>query len=211
MPFLRNLLETAMGNLLPVLILVALLVLVYLVGRTQGDEPTTLARGGSAPRDTVKPIQKAPELVPVAVAEPPHKQHSLLIADDSAVVRAKLTRLFKGAGYNVTAVNDGLEALQAIPTDFFSVLITDLEMPNLGGIELIASVHGALETEDLPIIAITGHDALQAQIRDCEGLYGIFRKPWNDRELLKRVETLCQVRQRPTGPIELVDSVHQLA
>jgi hypothetical protein len=38
---------------------------------------------------------------------------------------------------------------------------------------------------------------LQAHVRDVQGLYGIFRKPWNDRELLKRVEALSMLRQPP--------------
>ena len=78
------------------------------------------------------------------------------------------------------------------------VMITDLEMPNKNGFELIADVQGALETEDLPIIAITGHEELQGRVHQIQGLYGIFKKPWSDRDLLKRIETLTQLRQR--GP-----------
>ena len=134
--------------------------------------------------------------VPAAPAEPP----ALLVVDDSAVVRAKLRKLLEGAGYRVVLANDGQEALAALPGDFFSVLITDLEMPNMGGVELIAHVQGSQDTEDLPIIAITGHDELQAHVRDCQGLYGIFRKPWNDRELLRRVEALAGLRVRQAQP-----------
>ena len=76
----------------------------------------------------------------------------------------------------------------------FEVLVTDLEMPNMNGIELIAAVQGNMDTEDLPIVAITGHDELHARVHDCQGLYGIFKKPWNDRELLKRIEALAALR-----------------
>jgi DNA-binding response OmpR family regulator len=58
-------------------------------------------------------------------------------------------------------------------------------------------VQGSMETEDLPILAITGHDELSARVHDYQGLYGIFKKPWNDRELLKRVEALAALRKRP--------------
>ena len=71
---------------------------------------------------------------------------------------------------------------------------TDLEMPNKDGFELIADVHGALSTEDLPVIAITGHDELHGRVGQIEGVYGIFKKPWNDRELLKRVDSLRHLR-----------------
>jgi response regulator RpfG family c-di-GMP phosphodiesterase len=75
------------------------------------------------------------------------------------------------------------------------VLITDLEMPNKDGFELIAAVQGSIETEDMPVIAITGHDEMSARVHQVQGLYGIFKKPWNDRELLKRVETLATLRK----------------
>jgi len=75
------------------------------------------------------------------------------------------------------------------------VLITDLEMPNKDGFELIADVKGSLATEDLPIIAITGHEELQTRVHEVQGLFGIFKKPWNDRELLKRVEALASLRK----------------
>jgi CheY-like chemotaxis protein len=119
----------------------------------------------------------------------------LLVADDSAVARAKLRKLFEGAGYEVTLAADGEEALELIGKQSFSLLITDLEMPKLDGFQVIASVKGSLETEDMPIIAITGHEELSARVNDCQGLYGIFKKPWNDRELLKRVAAVSTLRR----------------
>jgi CheY-like chemotaxis protein len=126
-----------------------------------------------------------------------HAPPSILLVDDSAVARAKLRKLFEAAGYETATANDGREALEAIAGKHFSVLITDLEMPNMDGFELIAAVQGSMETEDLPILAITGHDELSARVHDYQGLYGIFKKPWNDRELLKRVEALAALRKRP--------------
>lgn len=131
----------------------------------------------------------APE--PVVPEGPP----TVLIADDSAVVRTKLKRLLEGAGFVVVQVNDGNEALEQLDDKpQIAVLITDLEMPNKDGFELIADVQGSLATEDLPVIAITGHDELHGRVGQIEGVYGIFKKPWNDRELLKRVESLVHLR-----------------
>lgn len=132
---------------------------------------------------------------PSAAPAVPEGPPTILIADDSAVVRTKLKRLLEGAGFRVVQVNDGNEAmaeLEAKPE--IAVLITDLEMPNKDGFELIADVHGSLTTEDLPVIAITGHDELHGRVGQIEGVYGIFKKPWNDRELLKRVESLVHLR-----------------
>lgn len=125
----------------------------------------------------------------------PEGPATVLVADDSAVVRTKLKRLLEGAGFVVVQVNDGNEAMAQLDArPEIAVLITDLEMPNKDGFELIADVHGSLATEDLPVIAITGHDELHGRVGQIEGVYGIFKKPWNDRELLKRVESLVHLR-----------------
>jgi CheY-like chemotaxis protein len=141
--------------------------------------------------------QKNDEATPPAV--PADNRVPILLVDDSAVARAKLGKLFEGAGYKVQLAVDGVEAMELLAKDFFAVLVTDLEMPKMSGIELIAAVQGSMETEDLPVIAITGHDELHAHVHEYQGLYGIFKKPWNDRELLKRVEALARLRQRPQG------------
>ncbi|MDC8784856.1 response regulator [Roseateles koreensis] len=170
-------LPAALGPyLLPLLIAVPLAIVVFVISARRGDDPTA--------RDTVAPSTLQPESV------------HLLVVDDSAVARAKLGRLFEGAGYPVTLARDGVEALACLAERRFDVLITDLEMPNKDGFELIAAVQGSLETEDLPVIAITGHDEMQARVHQVQGLYGIFKKPWNDRELLKRVETLSSLRRK---------------
>ncbi len=126
----------------------------------------------------------------------PNEKVSVLLVDDSAVARAKLRKLFESHGYLVETAGDGAEALETIQKTHFAVVVTDLEMPTMDGFELIAAVQGSMETEDIPMIAITGHDELQARVNDMKGLYGIFKKPWNDRELLKRVQALSSMRGR---------------
>lgn len=54
---------------------------------------------------------------------------AILVVDDSAVARAKLSKLFEAAGYRVELAKDGLEAIEKLSHDFFFVLLTDLEMP----------------------------------------------------------------------------------
>ena len=120
---------------------------------------------------------------------------NILVVDDSAVPRAKLKKLFEAQGYQVTVANDGVQALEAIAKTRFSVVITDLEMPHMDGFELIAAIQGSLDTEDIPVIAITGHEEMQARVHNIQGLYGIFKKPWNDRELLKRVDVLSSLKK----------------
>lgn len=171
--------------LLPVGLPLAVTVVIILTLIGRGKSPD------AGMQDQAPQPQPHPDVMPV------DHRVAILVVDDSAVARAKLNKLFEAGGYRVELAKDGLEAMEKLHSEFFSVLVTDLEMPNMNGLELIAAVQGSMETEDLPIIAITGHDELQARVHDYQGLFGIFKKPWNDRELLKRVETLAILRKKP--------------
>lgn len=185
------------SSLIPLAIAVPLaLLLIYVVTRPRDDAPPDRTEPPVAARVAVAPVVAATATVAPAAA--PAASDALapliLVVDDSAVARAKLRRLFSTSGYRVEVASDGVEALDLLAKSPVSVLITDLEMPNMNGFELIAHVQGGLDTEDIPIIAITGHDELQARVHDFQNLYGIFKKPWNDRELLKRVQALASLR-----------------
>lgn len=178
--------------LLPFLIAVPLAIVVFFITTRHRDDEVPARREPEAP----PPPAPAPTAVPLASIEPlAPAPIALLVVDDSAVARAKLGKLLEGAGYQVTLARDGVEALERLGEQRFQVMITDLEMPNKDGFELIADVQGSLDTEDMPVIAITGHDEMQARVHQVQGLYGIFKKPWNDRELLKRVEALAGMRK----------------
>ena len=152
-----------------------------------------------APLDTpappAAPRRRASDQAP-GPAAPAGGAIPLLVVDDSAVVRAKLSKLLSGAGYAVSTARHGQDALEQLNQHWFAMMITDLEMPEMDGFELIAHVSGDIRTENLPIVAITGHEELGARVADVKGLYGIFKKPWSDRELLARVGVLTQLRPR---------------
>ena len=133
-----------------------------------------------APASRLKP---PPALLPPLAAD-------LLLVDDSAVARAKLRRLFEPAGYRVALARDGAEALALLCQGRYALMITDLEMPNMDGVELISSCLGNPSTADMPILAITGHDDLQAKLTECHDICGIYRKPWIDDDLLSHVQNL---------------------
>jgi CheY-like chemotaxis protein len=179
-------LQDALGNyLLPFLIAVPLAIVVILISFRKGDDSL---------------VERPPRVEPMAPPPAPAVPHTrspaaVLVVDDSTVARTKLVKLFNEAGYLVASAKDGVEALEVLGRQKVDVLITDLEMPNKDGFELIADVKGSLATEDLPIIAITGHEELQTRVHEVQGLFGIFKKPWNDRELLKRVEALASLRK----------------
>jgi CheY-like chemotaxis protein len=164
--------------------------------RAPAPGPAPSPRGTAPAAPVAAPTAAVPPTTAPAPAPAPAAPVSLLVVDDSAVSRAKLRKLFEGAGYEVDLASDGEEALERIGSKPYAVLITDLEMPRVDGFQVIAAVQDSLDTEDLPIIAITGHEELSARVHDMKGLYGIFRKPWNDRELLKRVAAVSTLRRQ---------------
>ncbi|MET0210290.1 MAG: response regulator [Burkholderiaceae bacterium] len=180
--------------LLPLLIAIPLAIVIWIITVRRGDHHDI---GAPPPPPRPLPPPPAARGAPPApaVSVVPAKRLPLLVVDDSAVVRAKLLKLFTEAGLEVVAAKDGLEALEMLGKDRYGVLITDLEMPNMDGFGLIKAVQGDMATEDLPIIAISGHEELHARLHQIQGLYGMFQKPWNDRELIKRVEALAHLRQ----------------
>ena len=126
----------------------------------------------------------------------------LLLVDDSAVARAKLRRLFEGAGYHVHLANDGVEALTLLDQGRYALMVTDLEMPNMDGPALIDACRGRAHTLRMPILAITGHESLRAAFNDCRDISGIHRKPWIDDILLSHVGTLAGLRSaRAATPV----------
>jgi CheY-like chemotaxis protein len=124
-----------------------------------------------------------PQVLPPLLAD-------LLVVDDSAVARAKLRRLFTSAGYAVALARDGAEALALLQKGRYRLMITDLEMPKIDGVQLICSCQGQPRTATMPILAITGHDDLQARLNECQEICGIYRKPWIDEDLASHVALL---------------------
>lgn len=157
------------------------------------DEPDTFLDSEATTAAVVEP--SAPTAPVVAHGVPPAPLAAdLLLVDDSAVVRAKLRRLFEPAGYRVALARDGREALQLLEQGRYGLLITDLEMPNLDGLGLISAAQTRPALADMPIMAITGHDDLQDRLNECEAICGIYRKPWIDQDLLGHVQLLLGYR-----------------
>lgn len=147
--------------------------------------PARLAVDALVSRWTAHP--EAPPALPRAA--------DLLLVDDSAVARAKLRRLFEGAGYQVHLARDGLEALALLEQGSYAMMITDLEMPNMDGVALINTCLDRAPTARMPILAISGHEGLRAKFNECRDIAGVHRKPWVDDILLSHVATLVSARR----------------
>ncbi|HEY9069613.1 MAG TPA: response regulator [Candidatus Ozemobacteraceae bacterium] len=113
----------------------------------------------------------------------------ILIADDSASMRAMLTFTLKNAGYQVTVTVDGSEALQMAPQCRPALVITDLNMPRVDGIELIRCLRADPGFRHVPILMLTteSQDNLKRAGREA-GATGWIVKPFNPEQLLAVVK-----------------------
>jgi CheY-like chemotaxis protein len=87
----------------------------------------------------------------------------LLFADDDTVVRDGLSELLRRAGFIVTGVSSGAEALAQLKEVEFDALISDIHMPGNSGLELIAGVPQV--TAGLPVILLTGRPSVETAAR----------------------------------------------
>lgn len=80
---------------------------------------------------------------------------TILLVEDSALVRAMEKRILEDAGYEVVAAEDGLEALNALGRRSFAAVVSDINMPNMDGLMLTARIRKEPRYNDLPVILVT--------------------------------------------------------
>jgi two-component system chemotaxis response regulator CheY len=112
----------------------------------------------------------------------------ILLADDSAIMRMVLSlHLRRFTGASVTLVENGRDALVKLTQEHFDLLLTDINMPEMNGIELVRHLRTGLKNE-IPIIIIT----TRGEVRDRElglslGANGYLTKPVNVKDLIMTV------------------------
>jgi two-component system alkaline phosphatase synthesis response regulator PhoP len=112
--------------------------------------------------------------------------HRVLLADDEIHIRSaaefKLKREFE-----VSCATDGQEAWEMILAQRPDILITDLQMPRMNGLELIEHVRAHEATADLPVILLTakGFELAREEVFNTLKVFQLMSKPFSPRELCK--------------------------
>lgn len=83
----------------------------------------------------------------------------VLVVDDSLSARKSLVELISDAGHEVIEARDGQEALNLVEVQMPSLIVTDLEMPRLNGLDLVSKIRANNQTKNLPIIMVTSRTA----------------------------------------------------
>ncbi|MEM7594713.1 MAG: response regulator [Cyanobacteria bacterium P01_A01_bin.83] len=90
-----------------------------------------------------------------SVVESTVTKNKLLLVEDSLIIRTQMQRLLKGAGYQVTVAENGLQGLQQVQTQDFDIVLSDVEMPQMNGLEMTQKIRQYSEYNSLPIVLIT--------------------------------------------------------
>jgi two-component system alkaline phosphatase synthesis response regulator PhoP len=121
----------------------------------------------------------------------------ILVVDDEAHIRELLTFNLENEGFAVTAVADGHGCLRACEQQSFDLLILDIMMPGLDGLEVCRRVKSRPATAELPVIMLTAKGEEVDKIVGLElGADDYITKPFSVRELIARVKALL----RRSGP-----------
>ena len=111
------------------------------------------------------------------------KEDRILVVDDEDTVRSVLYQVLTGDGHTVESAANGLQALEIMGKKSFSLVITDIKMPGMTGLELLEKVKSLYS--DTQVIIITSHASLETAISAMRhGAYDYLFKPFEDLDLI---------------------------
>lgn len=118
------------------------------------------------------------------------EKYSVLIVDDALTVRNTLQQFFQDAGWVVETARDGVEAVKALASFRPHVVLTDLEMPNMNGVELTTHMQSNDNLKTIPVIMITSRSQEKhRRLAEKAGVHAYLTKPYNEDELLRIVRS----------------------
>lgn len=127
---------------------------------------------------------------------------SVLIADDEANLRKVLCALLGREGHETIAVEDGAAALKAVAEHDIDIVITDLKMPGMSGLELMDAIHQ--KRRGLPVIVITAHGTVDTAVSALKkGAVDYITKPFDKEELKLAIRKGLSARVESAGETEL--------
>jgi two-component system cell cycle response regulator CpdR len=115
----------------------------------------------------------------------------ILLAEDDSVMREYLTRALERSGYAVTAVDRGTAALPLLTAERFDLLLTDIVMPEMDGIELAQKAQEL--APGMRVMFITGFAAVTLKAGNTMPQARVLSKPFHLRDLVLEVERLFDV------------------
>ncbi|MEH2423831.1 MAG: response regulator [Nostoc sp.] len=131
-------------------------------------------------------------------------QHSILVVDDNPDLRTYVSEIFRRNGYHVQTARNGYEGHSIAKEIIPSLIVTDLMMPLVSGLEMIQMIRNEEKLKGTPIILLTAKVDEETRIEGTEhGADAYLAKPFNDRELLAEVRNLLGLKENERRIVEL--------
>jgi CheY-like chemotaxis protein len=128
---------------------------------------------------------------------PDSKVAKILVVDDQADNRDLLCSLLRIVGFEVRSASSGEEALAAVAIESFDLMLLDLRMPGMDGLEVIAHLRRQNLEPRLPIVIVSASALETEQTAAIDrGADGFLVKPVNDRDLFAMIERLVDIEYR---------------
>jgi CheY-like chemotaxis protein len=122
----------------------------------------------------------------------------ILVVEDTDILRKAIGDILEQAGHEVVLAESGKKAVQLCQEKTFDLIITDLSMPDMDGLELIRTLR--VTHEDLPMVAISGTFTGQfLKIATALGAVGTLEKPFKPRALLAMVDKILGKQEEPAS------------
>jgi two-component system chemotaxis response regulator CheY len=122
----------------------------------------------------------------------------ILIVEDSATMRSLLASTLAelGPAVEVSQAQSGFEALRCLPRDAFDLIVTDINMPDINGLELVSFVKGNAAYRAIPLIIVSTEGSERDQSRGLElGADAYLVKPFEPEQLLRIARELLGKRR----------------
>lgn len=121
---------------------------------------------------------------------------NILIIDDDRLVVKSLAKLLEKEGYNVSCVEGGLQACDLVERTEFDLIISDIRMPVVNGIETVSNIKEILEKKNkvrIPVIFITGYSD-EGNYKDAEKLNpaDFIYKPFDKEKFLHSIKNILR-------------------
>jgi chemotaxis protein histidine kinase CheA/ActR/RegA family two-component response regulator len=128
----------------------------------------------------------------------------VLVVDDAWSVRRSMQQLLEDAGYDVAVAADGFEALERLRAKVPAVVLTDLEMPNLNGLELTRRMQEIPQWAAIPVVMITSRTSAKHRAEGLKAGVDVYlTKPYQDADLLAQVRSLTAPKSTTSVDISL--------
>jgi DNA-binding NtrC family response regulator len=115
----------------------------------------------------------------------------ILVIDDEPIVRVSCERTLGGEGYEVRLASSGREGLELLEKETFDLVLLDLKMPDIDGIEVLKKTRS--NWPDTKVIMITGYSTVETAVKTLKlGAYNYLEKPFTPDTLIETVREALQ-------------------